>query len=43
MLSKIIVTWIIIRVEVKCDGINTKNAQPDFIPSYENLIGINQI
>ena len=26
-----------------CDGINTKNAQPGFIPSYENLIGINQI
>ena len=25
------------------DGINTKNAQTDFIPSCENLIGINQI
>ena len=25
------------------DGINANNAQPDFIPSCENLIGINLI
>ena len=25
------------------DGINTNNTQPGFIPSYENLIGINPI
>ena len=28
---------------VKSDGINANNAQPDFIPSCENLIGINLI
>ena len=26
-----------------CDEINRNNAQPDFIPSYENLIGNNLI